>query len=89
MEGKPMADTPATEDVASCAECPVKVWTSALREFEGGFKGLLPAEFWQHRRAAKKEALLAVRTLLDTAIQRLESEPAKPTRRSATKIAVK
>lgn len=35
---------------------------------------LLPEEFWQHGRAARKEMLLAVRSLLDDAIQRLEGE---------------
>jgi hypothetical protein len=52
---------------------------------EGGPKGLLPEEFWKHRRAAKKEMLLAWRSLLDTAIERLEKEPEK---KEAEKIAV-
>jgi hypothetical protein len=38
-------------------------------------KGTLPDEFWQHRRAAQREALLALRVLLDAAIERLEAEP--------------
>jgi hypothetical protein len=53
---------------------------------EGGPKGLLPEEFWKHRRAAKKEMLLAWRSLLDTAIERLEKEPEK--KKEAKKIAV-
>ena len=52
----------------------------------GGPKGLLPEEFWKHRRAAKKEMLLAWRSLLDTAIERLEKEPEK--KKEAKKIAV-
>jgi hypothetical protein len=89
MESKATSETPAVEQTETCAECPVKVWTSALRDFEDGFKGLVPTEFWQHRRAAKREALLAVRSLLDTAILHLESEPPKRVRRAATKVAVK
>jgi hypothetical protein len=38
-------------------------------------KGTLPDEFWQHRRAAQREALMAARVLLDAAIERLEAEP--------------
>lgn len=35
---------------------------------------LVPEEFWQHSRAARKEMLLAVRSLLDDAIKNLEKE---------------
>ncbi len=38
-------------------------------------RGTLPDEFWQHQRASQREALLAIRVLLDAAIARLESEP--------------
>lgn len=37
-------------------------------------KGTLPDEFWQHRAAARREALLALRVLLDATIERLEAE---------------
>lgn len=37
-------------------------------------KGTLPDEFWQHRAAARREALLAIRALIDAAIERLEAE---------------
>jgi len=37
-------------------------------------KGTLPDEFWQHRAAARREALLALRVLIDAAIERLEAE---------------
>jgi uncharacterized membrane protein len=43
---------------------------------------ILPSEFRAHTRAARKEMLLAVRSLLDTAINRLEGEP-KPARQAA------
>jgi len=39
---------------------------------------LIPEEFWQHSRAARKEMLLAVRSLLDEAIQSLEGEADSP-----------
>lgn len=43
--------------------------------------GLLPADFTRHARAARREQLLAVRSLLDCAIQRLEKDE-KPPRRA-------
>ena len=41
---------------------------------------MVPQEFRTHTRAARKEMLLAVRSLLDSAIQELEetARPAKP-----------
>jgi len=46
----------------------------------------LPKEFVQHMRAARKERLLALRSLLDLAIERAEEKPQKKTK--ATKIEV-
>jgi hypothetical protein len=37
----------------------------------------LPAEFTAHRRAARKEMLLAIRSLIDNAIERVEKTEAK------------
>jgi hypothetical protein len=37
------------------------------------WKSLIPKEFWQHGREAKREMLLAFRTVVDGAIDRLES----------------
>lgn len=48
--------------------------------------GLLPAEFREHMRAAQREQMLAIRSLLDAAIGRMEKEE-KP-RRRATKVEV-
>jgi hypothetical protein len=45
---------------------------------------VLPKEFTEHMRAAHKEMLLAIRSLLEAAIQRAEEKP----RRRATKIKV-
>lgn len=42
-----------------------------------GMMGMLPADFWTHRRAAKRERLLSWHSLLDAAIARLdETTPA-------------
>jgi hypothetical protein len=40
-----------------------------------GLMRLLPDEFWAHRRAARRERLLACRSLLDSAIEHLEETP--------------
>ena len=47
-------------------------------------RGLLPEEFHDHMRAARKETLLAMRSLLDAAIESME----KPRSKKATKIKV-
>ena len=71
-----------------CQECPVREWTEALRELEGAMRGWLPPAFWQHRRAAQKETLLAVRSLLDAAIERVDREPPVRQGRAPKKIVV-
>jgi len=38
-------------------------------------RGLLPEEFWEHRRAARRERLLSWRSFFDAAIERLEEKP--------------
>lgn len=48
----------------------------------------LPEETRDHLRAARRERILALRSLLDIAIQRLEKEPEKKPRRKAEKIDV-
>ncbi|MGQ9492798.1 MAG: hypothetical protein ACUVR2_03405 [Anaerolineae bacterium] len=40
-------------------------------------KRFLPEAFWEHSRAAGREVLLAVRSLLDAAIEKVESKPEK------------
>ena len=39
------------------------------------FGQVLPKEFWEHRRNARREALLALRVLIDAAIKILEEQP--------------
>jgi hypothetical protein len=45
---------------------------------------VLPSEFRRHTRAARREMLLAVRSLLDSAIQRFEEEEPGPPSTGAT-----
>lgn len=45
---------------------------AAREEMKKSVEALLPPGFVEHRRAARKEMLLAVRSLIDTAIHRLE-----------------
>ena len=45
--------------------------SSMLRSFED----LIPHGFLEHRRAARKEMLLAMRSLLDAAIERVDRKP--------------
>jgi hypothetical protein len=56
------------------------------------WKSLIPEDFWVHGREARRETLLAVRSLIDGAIERLEaagesSSASKSTRRK-TKVEV-
>ena len=39
------------------------------------FRSLLPEEYWEHRRGARRENLLALRALVDAAIERTERPP--------------
>lgn len=39
------------------------------------FGQVLPKEFWEHRRNARREALLALHVLIDAAIKTLEEQP--------------
>jgi len=51
-----------------------------LRERRRRFQ-LLPEAFWEHTRAARREMLLAFRSLIDAAIERTEARPVKKTTR--------
>jgi hypothetical protein len=55
------------------------------------WKSLIPGEFWEYGREARRETLLAVRSAIDSAIDRLEAaEEASPKRatRRKTKVEV-
>lgn len=45
---------------------------TARDEFRKSVEGLLPPEFLEHRRRARKEMLLAARSLIDHALHRME-----------------
>lgn len=47
---------------------------AARAEIRESFKALFPPEYIQHRRRARREALLAARSLIDHALQRLEED---------------
>lgn len=46
---------------------------AARAEMRKSWETLLPPGFVEHRRAARREMLLAVRTLVDAALQRIET----------------
>ena len=45
---------------------------TARAEFRKSIEGMLPPEFLEHRRAARKEILLAARSLIDHALKRMD-----------------
>jgi hypothetical protein len=49
-------------------------YKKARAEMREAVKGFLPESFVEHRHAARKEMLLAMRSLLDSAIQRMEEK---------------
>ncbi len=53
------------------------------------WKSLIPPDFWNHGKAARREVLLAMRSLVDVAIDRLEDQPKQASKeRRKTKVAV-
>ena len=47
---------------------------AARDEMRASFKAMVPPEFIEHRRNARKEMLLALRSVLDKALERHEEE---------------
>lgn len=45
---------------------------TARQEMRKGFEAFLPPEFVEHRRAAQKEMLMAARSVIDAALERIE-----------------
>ena len=72
-----------TEEVAT--ERPKSLWEWYWQK-RASIKGILPHEFWEHHRAAHREMLLAMRSLVDAAITALEEEPKEP--KKAEKIEI-
>lgn len=56
-------------------------WTEHLMRAADAFarelRGVVPDEFSRHARGSVREALLAIRSLIDTSIERLEHEESK------------
>lgn len=56
-------------------------WTEhlgkAFEAFLRDLKGILPQETYEHLQASRKELLLALRSLIDREIERLEQQPQK------------
>ena len=49
-------------------------YKKAREEFKKSVEGLLPAGFVEHRRAARREMLLAWRSMLDHAIKKMDEK---------------
>jgi hypothetical protein len=47
---------------------------AARREMRESVKSFLPPEFWEHRKKARKEMLLAWRSMIDHALERMEDK---------------
>lgn len=50
---------------------------AARAEIRESMKAFLPPKFWEHGRKARKEMLLAWRSLIDTALERMEEKEEK------------
>ena len=50
---------------------------AARQEMRKGLEGMLPPEFKDHRRKAHRELLLGWRSMIDTALQRMENHEKK------------
>jgi hypothetical protein len=50
---------------------------AAHEEIHASFKALFPPEFIEHRRKARKEMLLAWRSVIDSALERMETKDTK------------
>jgi hypothetical protein len=49
----------------------------AREEFRKSFEGMLPPGFMEHRRKARKEMLLAWRSMIDASLERMEEPKQK------------
>jgi len=50
---------------------------AARQEMRESVKAFLPPEFWEHGRQARKEVLLAWRSMIDSALERMEEKEEK------------
>jgi len=67
-------------------------WLELAAEFSRTVHACLgdrvPEDFWEHARAARREELLALRSLIDARIESLEHEEQRRRERKTTKIPV-
>ncbi len=67
-------------------------WLQLMGEFKRTMKATvgapMPGDFWSHMRASHKERLLAVRSLIDAQIERIEEREARAQERTIHKISV-
>jgi hypothetical protein len=76
-----------TPEGTPCAEhCPLLGLSRWMRDLKAELKELLPEEFWEHRRAARRETLLALRSLLDAAIETTEKGEGSTKKRGRIEI---
>lgn len=50
---------------------------AAREEMRESIKAFLPPKFWEHRNKARKEMLLAWRSMIDAALERMEEKEEK------------
>jgi hypothetical protein len=50
---------------------------AAREEFRESMRAFLPPEFFEHRKKARKEMLLAWRSMIDSALERMEKSEEK------------
>ena len=50
---------------------------AARQEFRESMKSFLPPEFWDHSRKARKEMLLAWRSMIDATLERMDKKEEK------------
>jgi len=62
------------------AYCPISWVFKAACEVKDCLRRQVPEAFWEHRAAARRESLLALRSLIDAAIERSTAQPRKATR---------
>lgn len=52
-------------------------WKAAREELRDSFRALFPPEFVEHRRKARKEMLMAWRSMIDAALERMDERSEK------------
>ncbi len=74
------------EEKLPCEVCPLYISIAAARRLKDGLKELLPPDFREHAQTACKEQLLAARSLIDAAIDRLEQQPKRSVKASKIQV---